>query len=34
MDALISATAMVYDLELITLNRKDFQFLPQLKLIV
>ncbi|MEY3786426.1 MAG: hypothetical protein RLZ75_631 [Pseudomonadota bacterium] len=34
MDALIAATAMVYDLELMTLNRKDFQFLPQLKLIV
>lgn len=33
-DALIAATAMVYDLELMTLNRKDFQFLPQLKLIV
>jgi predicted nucleic acid-binding protein len=33
-DALIAATAMVYDLELITLNRKDFQFLPPLKLTV
>lgn len=32
MDALIAATAMVYDLELMTLNRKDFQFLPQLEL--
>lgn len=34
MDALIAATAMVYDLELMTLNRKDFKFLPQLKLTV
>lgn len=33
MDALIAATAMVYDLELMTLNRKDFQFLPQLKMV-
>ena len=32
MDALIAATAMVYDLELMTLNRKHFQFLPQLKI--
>jgi predicted nucleic acid-binding protein len=34
MDALIAATAMLYDLELMTLNRKDFQFLPQLKLTI
>jgi len=33
MDALIAATVMVYDLELMTLNRKDFQFLPQLELL-
>ena len=32
MDALIAATAMVYDLELMTLNHKHFRFLPQLKL--
>ncbi len=32
MDALIAATVMVYDLELMTLNRKHFQFLSQLKL--
>ncbi|MFI3217941.1 MAG: type II toxin-antitoxin system VapC family toxin [Methylococcales bacterium] len=33
MDALIAATAMVYDLELMSLNRKYFQFLPQLKMV-
>lgn len=33
MDALIAATAMVYDLQLMTLNRKDFQFLSQMKLV-
>ena len=32
MDALIAATAMVYDLELMSLNHKHFQFLPQLKI--
>jgi tRNA(fMet)-specific endonuclease VapC len=30
-DALIAATALVFDLELITLNLKDFQFIPTLK---
>jgi predicted nucleic acid-binding protein len=34
MDALIAATAMTYDLELMTLNHKHFQFLLQLKLTV
>jgi len=34
MNALIAATAMVYQLELMTLNRKHFQFLPQLKLAI
>lgn len=33
MDALIAATAMVYDLELMTLNRKDFLYLEQLNLV-
>jgi len=32
MDALIAATAMVYDLELMTLNQKDFKYLTQLNL--
>lgn len=31
-DALIAATALVYDLELYTLNVKDFQFIPNLRL--
>ena len=30
-DTLIAATALVYDLELKTLNLKDFQFIPTLK---
>ncbi len=33
MDALIAATAMVYDLELMTLNCKDFKYLKQLSLV-
>ena len=32
MDALIASTAMIYDLELMTLNRKDFIYLKQLNL--
>ena len=32
MDALIAATTMVYDLELMTLNEKDFKYLTQLNL--
>jgi predicted nucleic acid-binding protein len=31
-DALIAATALVYNLELYTLNAKDFQFISNLKL--
>lgn len=31
-DALIAATALVQDLELYTLNRKDFRFISNLKL--
>jgi predicted nucleic acid-binding protein len=31
-DALIAATALVYNLELYTLNSKDFQFIPNLQL--
>ncbi|MBI1880313.1 MAG: type II toxin-antitoxin system VapC family toxin, partial [Chloroflexi bacterium] len=31
-DALIAATALVHDVELYTLNRKDFSFIPNLKL--
>jgi predicted nucleic acid-binding protein len=31
-DALIASTALVHDLELYTLNVKDFQFIPNLKL--
>ena len=31
-DALIAATALFYDIELFTLNIKDFQFIPNLKL--
>jgi predicted nucleic acid-binding protein len=31
-DALIAATAICRDLELFTLNRKDFHYIPELKL--
>lgn len=31
-DALIAATAIYYDIELFTLNVKDFKFIPELKL--
>jgi predicted nucleic acid-binding protein len=31
-DALIAATALVHNLELYTLNTKDFQFISNLKL--
>jgi predicted nucleic acid-binding protein len=31
-DALIAATALVYDLDLLTYNVKDFRFIPQLEL--
>ncbi len=31
-DALIAATALVYDLELLTYNSKDFRFIPELRL--
>ncbi len=31
-DALIAATALVYQIELYTLNTKDFQFIPELRL--
>jgi predicted nucleic acid-binding protein len=31
-DALIAATALYYDIELFTLNIKDFRFIPHLKL--
>ena len=31
-DALIAATALVHDLELYTLNVKDFRFIPNLRL--
>ncbi len=30
-DTLIAATALVYDLELITYNLKDFRFIPSIK---
>ncbi len=33
MDALIAATVLVYDLELLTLNRKDFRYIPGIKLV-
>lgn len=32
-DMLIAATALHYDMPVYTLNRKDFQFIPKLKLI-
>ncbi len=31
-DALIAATALVYGLELLTINQKDFRFVPELVL--
>lgn len=31
-DALIAATALVHEIELYTLNRRDFRFIPDLKL--
>ena len=31
-DALIAATAVYHDIELFTLNTKDFQFIPNMKL--
>ena len=31
-DALIAATALVYDLDLLTHNLKDFRFIPELRL--
>jgi len=31
-DALIAATAIYYDIELFTLNTKDFKFIPNIKL--
>lgn len=31
-DAIIGATAIVYQIELFTYNRKDFDFLPEIKL--
>lgn len=33
MDAIIASTAMIYDIELMTRNIKDFKYLKQLKLI-
>ena len=33
-DALIAATAIYYDIELFTLNIKDFKFIPELKLYI
>ncbi len=33
MDAIIASTVMVYDLQLITLNEKDFKFIKQIRLI-
>jgi predicted nucleic acid-binding protein len=33
MDAIIASTVMVYNLQLITLNEKDFKFIKQIKLI-
>ena len=32
-DALIAATAIVYGIELFTLNQKDFKFIKQVKLL-
>ena len=31
-DALIAATALVYELELLTVNQKDFRIIPELAL--
>ena len=33
MEAIIASTVMVYDLQLITLNEKDFKFIKQIRLI-
>jgi len=33
MDAIISATVMSYDIDLYTLNKKDFRYLKQINLI-
>jgi hypothetical protein len=33
MDAIIASTALVYDIELMSLNKKDFIYLDELKLI-
>ena len=33
MDAMIAATVLVYGLELLTLNRKDFRYIPEIKLV-
>jgi len=33
MDALIASTAMIYNIELMTRNTKDFKYLKQLKLV-
>jgi len=32
-DAIVASTAMIYDLELMTLNFKDFRFIKQIKLV-
>jgi predicted nucleic acid-binding protein len=32
MDAIIASTAMVYDLQLMTLNEKDFKFINQIQI--
>jgi predicted nucleic acid-binding protein len=31
-DALIAATALIYELDLLTVNQKDFRFIPELTL--
>lgn len=33
MDAIIASTVMIYDLQLITLNEKDFKFIKQIRII-
>lgn len=32
-DAIIAATVMIYDLEFLTLNTKDFKYIPNIKLL-
>ena len=32
-DAIIASTVMIYDLQLVTLNEKDFKFIKQIRLI-